>query len=166
MNLKEIRKLASRTGIAGFFKEMYNYSIKALDTLSEDEIKDIFSDKVYNDGTYGRTCSLFFRNDGKNKTCIGTTEEAGDGNPLNCQYCCVDSSFDYRNFKMTLYFDERENIVSFDADVYAETVNFCRPLADDDFLHTVFGKYHVDNDSKVDSYISFDVSTEFFEDEE
>ena len=174
MKIEEIRKMARNTGIASYFKSLYQHSTQVFESLSEDQIKDIFRTRI-DDGTYGQACTIWFgnsyRDDTKNIVMINVDVMYANDGLAECESISLESSFDYQGLWMAFHFDDKAETITFETFFQHSNENkdFLRSLTDSDYLKTIFGKDLVENLGKYSeklhdtNTVHFSVSIKWFE---
>lgn len=158
MKIEEIRKMARETEVAKYFKSMYQHSVRALESLSEDQIKDIFRTRI-KDGCYGQAEAVWFYECG-NGTRINVYAAYCDGSDVD-EYFDVEPFFDYRGLTMIFYFNDKAESIGFIMDFGIDDRNepFLNSLTASDYLKTIFGEYLIESNA-----LEFRVSIKWFED--
>lgn len=160
MKVEEIRKMARKTEIAEYFKSMYQHSIRVLESLSEDQIKNIFRTRT-NYNYYGQAEALLFY-DWENITKIAVQVVYNNELSGLAETFEVESFFDYRGIRMIFYFvDKAESIgfyIAYDTDDKKKRP-FIHSLRNSDYLKTIFGEYLIES-----TWSEFRVSIKWFED--
>lgn len=160
MKIEEIRKIARETDVAKYFKSMYQHSVRVLESLSEDKIKDIFRTRIESD-CYGQTEAIAFY-EGKNSTRLDVwvVYDYDDGSDVDEQFD-VEPFFDYRGLTMIFYFNDKAESIEFLIDFNIDDKNepFLNSLTASNYLKTIFGEYLIESDTS-----KFRVSIKWFED--
>ncbi len=166
MKVEEIKKIACKSSaVSGYFQSLYQHSIQALESLSEDEVKELFESDYPN----GQFYALWFNNY-DNFTKISVDEMTGEDEVGLNGTVLVKSLFDYRGLTMILDIYPGADTVSFEAYYDEHEINenqeFYLCLTSKSYLHAVFGNYLLSSEgerSGKNSRVSFTVSNKFFE---